>query len=160
MLELCHRDLNNSLHSPSTRRAVGSQCGFSRSRLTHRSAARIRSKPLAASMQWSSSLGCVVSWPRARLSRARETESDGPPPWRFVATGASTTRSGTDPEQTPSSPVKMVGVGVPSQLTIKTLSMGNLCRFCACWLRVLGDVSQLGQRRPRQCAECVRDLHG
>ena len=46
----------------------------------------------------------------------------------------------------------------PSQLTIRTSSMGNLCRFCACWMLVLGDVSQLGQRRDRQCAESVRDL--
>ena len=53
---------------------------------------------------------------------------------------------GTDSEQTPSSyTVWMVGVGVPTQLarirSIKTSSMGNLCRFGLSWMLVLGGLT-------------------
>ena len=67
---------------------------------------------------------------------------------------------GTDSEQTPSScTVWTVGVGVPTQLarihSIKTSSVVNLCRFCACWI----DLANVLNLREISWVLCTAESH-
>ena len=97
--------------------SLGSQTASAQQTCPHESSA-LRNRPwpessstlsslhrdvIPATSSPSSSVGSVALWTRARLSHDRGTDSDGPPPLRFVAALARLPLGqGTDSEQTPS----------------------------------------------------------